>query len=154
MNEEKKINPQNNNNNNNNLGVSTPPKKSNKKNSPKSNSSKKTNNTSKKKSTTRKTNSPKKKVSKERNNTSKEEIKTLLADETWLTASEALEKGFCDEIEETEIKILTATPNLFPLSALILMPLMKIIPRIVIATKDMKNMNSIIFINLPSLYSL
>lgn len=35
---------------------------------------------------------------------SAEEIKTLLEDETWLTASDALEKGFIDEIEETEVK--------------------------------------------------
>ena len=35
-----------------------------------------------------------------------EEIKTMLANETWLTAAEALEKGFCDEIEETEVKAL------------------------------------------------
>lgn len=35
---------------------------------------------------------------------SEEEIKKLLSDETWLSASDALEKGFCDEIEETELK--------------------------------------------------
>lgn len=35
---------------------------------------------------------------------SAEEIKTLLEDETWLTASDALEKGFIDEIEENEVK--------------------------------------------------
>lgn len=35
---------------------------------------------------------------------SAEEIKTLLEDETWLTASDALEKGFIDEIEANEVK--------------------------------------------------
>ncbi len=35
---------------------------------------------------------------------STEEIKSLLEDETWLTASDALEKGFIDEIEENEVK--------------------------------------------------
>ena len=35
---------------------------------------------------------------------SEDEIKTLLDAETWLTASDALAKGFCDEIEETEVK--------------------------------------------------
>lgn len=34
----------------------------------------------------------------------KEEIKTMLADETWLTAEEALQKGFADEIEDNEVK--------------------------------------------------
>ena len=32
-----------------------------------------------------------------------DEIKQLLADETWLTASDAVAKGFADEIEETEV---------------------------------------------------
>ena len=41
-----------------------------------------------------------------------EEIKTLLADETWLTASDALEKGFIDEIEETELKAQIINDNL------------------------------------------
>lgn len=35
---------------------------------------------------------------------SEDEITALLEAETWLTATEAKEKGFCDEIEETEIK--------------------------------------------------
>lgn len=35
-----------------------------------------------------------------------DEIKALLSDETWLTATEALEMGFADEIEETEVKAL------------------------------------------------
>lgn len=33
-----------------------------------------------------------------------DEIKELLNAETWLTAADALQKGFCDEIEETEVK--------------------------------------------------
>ncbi len=41
-----------------------------------------------------------------------EEIKTLLADETWLTASDALEKGFIDEIEEAELKAQIINDNL------------------------------------------
>ena len=40
----------------------------------------------------------------EKTGLSEDEIKTLLDAETWLTASDALAKGFCDEIEETEVK--------------------------------------------------
>lgn len=42
----------------------------------------------------------------EKTGLAEDEIKQLLADETWLTASMALEKGFCDEIEENEVKAL------------------------------------------------
>ena len=40
----------------------------------------------------------------EKTGLAEDEIKQLLADETWLTASMALEKGFCDEIEENEVR--------------------------------------------------
>ncbi len=42
----------------------------------------------------------------EKTGLAEDEIKQLLADETWLTASMALDKGFCDEIEENEVKAL------------------------------------------------